>query len=297
MTGHKFGGEWTQDKLSRLQQYLEQYRLIFTQNERAHYFRTWYVDAFAGTGSRVAGAPAEPELSLFQDVYGDKETAEYQDGSARIALSLAEPFHNYLFIDKSKKHIAELQQTISAGYARLLPRCTFQQGDANTLIKNWCRERDWTKERAVVFLDPYGMQVEWSTVEALAATKGVDLWYLFPLGVGAARLLKHSGEIEEGWKKRLDLLFGTRDWESKFYNTGVTTDLWGEESETRERTADIAQIEAYIHERLGKTFVKVAKGLVLKNSRSSPMYLLCFAAANEVGAPTAIRIAQYILSK
>ncbi len=43
----------------------------------------------------------------------------------------------------------------------------------------------------MVFLDPYGMQVEWSTIEALAATKAIDLWYLFPLGVGVARLLTH----------------------------------------------------------------------------------------------------------
>jgi hypothetical protein len=43
----------------------------------------------------VAGASAEPELSLFQDVYDDEETAEYQDGSARIALILSERFNNF----------------------------------------------------------------------------------------------------------------------------------------------------------------------------------------------------------
>jgi hypothetical protein len=42
-------------------------------------------------------------------------------------------------------------------------------------LKKWCKERNWQKERAVVYLDPYGMQVEWSTIEALAATKAIDL--------------------------------------------------------------------------------------------------------------------------
>lgn len=146
-----------------------------------------------------------------------------------------------------------------------------------------------------MFLDPYGMQVEWSTIKALAATKAVDLWYLFPLGVGVARLLTHSGEIEKGWQNRLDLLFGTPDWKTRFYKVETTMDLFGEESEMRRRTADTASIGAFIHDRLAEVFAKVAKGKVLRNSRQSPLYMLCFAASNERGADAAIRIAQDIL--
>ena len=57
------------------------------------------------------------------------------------------------------------------------------------------------------------MQVEWSAVEALAATKAIDLWYLFSLGVGVARLLTHHGDIPEAWKNKLDSLFYARDLE------------------------------------------------------------------------------------
>ena len=52
MSEHKFGGDWTEIKLGRLQQYLNAYRTIFSANPRAQHFTTWYVDAFAGTGSR-----------------------------------------------------------------------------------------------------------------------------------------------------------------------------------------------------------------------------------------------------
>jgi three-Cys-motif partner protein len=93
------------------------------------------------------------------------------------------------------------------------------RGDANEVLKTWCRERNWHEERAVVFLDPYGMQVEWSTIERLAETKGVDLWYLFPLGVGVARLLTHRGDMSEAWQMRLDLLFGTSKWRERFYQS------------------------------------------------------------------------------
>jgi len=179
----------------------------------------------------------------------------------------------------------------------LLPRCDFRPGDANDILRAWCRERDWQKERAVVFLDPYGMQVEWATIEALAATKGIDLWYLFPLGVGVARLLTRHGDIDEAWQRRLDLLFGTAEWRTEFYRvTPGQTDLFGESRDIVERDAPVAKIEAFIHKRLAGVFQKAAKGLVLRNSRQSPLYLLCFAAANEKGAPTAIKIAQDILT-
>ena len=32
-----------------------------------------------------------------------------------------------------------------------------------------------------MFLDPYGMEVEWKTLQAVAATRAIDVWFLFPL--------------------------------------------------------------------------------------------------------------------
>jgi len=61
------------------------------------------------------------------------------------------------------------------------------------------------------------MQVEWSTVEAIAATKAIDLWLLFPLGIGVNPLLTRSAEIPEAWRHRLDLLLGTTEWFDEFY--------------------------------------------------------------------------------
>ena len=61
----------------------------------------------------------------------------------------------------------------------------------------------------MLFLDPYGMQVEWRTIEAIAKTEAIDLWLLFPLAIGVNRLLTKSGEIPESWRRRLNLLLGT----------------------------------------------------------------------------------------
>ncbi len=296
MKEHRFGGNWTEVKLARLRKYLTAYRQIFTRNERARYFKTWFVDAFAGTGSRI-DPTAGSGSTLLKDVYGDEETAGYREGSAKIALGLPDPFDYYLFIEKSNIRVAALREQLGRDYVERLGRCSFQHGDANDVLKAWCRERNWKKERAVVFLDPYGMQVEWSTVEALAATKAIDLWYLFPLGVGVSRLLTHSGRIDESWQASLDRIFGTSEWRDRFYRLDTRLNLFGERHQTLERTATPVSIEAFINERLASCFEAVAKGLVLRNSRSSPLYLLCFAAANKRGAPVALKIAQDILDE
>jgi three-Cys-motif partner protein len=86
MTDLVFGGTWTEVKLYCLKKYLAAYRQIFTSNCKARYFKTWYVDAFAGTGSR-AEAGAAPATQLFLDVYADSEPAAFRDGSTKIALA------------------------------------------------------------------------------------------------------------------------------------------------------------------------------------------------------------------
>ena len=296
MAAHAFGGNWTDDKLHRLRSYLTAYRTIFTQNPKAKYFTTWYVDAFAGTGTRTTEALSSSGGGLFEDVYQDRDAEEYRSGSARIALGLDNPFDRYLFVEKAKNRVMELESTVRNDYTRLFSRCTFEHGDANSVVRAWCAKRDWTKERAVVFLDPYGMQVEWKTIEALGKTNGIDLWYLFPLGLGVLRLLSHNGRIDETWQKRLDLTMGTDEWKSRFYRVKQTESLFGDVEEVK-RDATAENIQKFIQERLSTCFAKVAKGLILRNSRSFPMYSLCFAAANKRGAPTAVRIAEYILGE
>lgn len=295
MVEHVFGGSWTDIKLDLLAKYLAAYRQIFTKNLKASYFTTWYVDAFAGTGSRTPTESRSHDLGMFAEAYEDADTSLYKDGSARIALDLPNPFHKYLFIEQSANRAGELQECIRKDFPKLLERCELKNDDANAILRQWCKERNWRKERAVVFLDPYGMQVEWGTIEALAATKAIDLWYLFPLG-GSARMLTHTGNIDEAWKKRLDTFFGTADWRTRFYQTRVHDGLFGAFEEVV-RDATVVNIQGFIEDRLRTQFSGVANSRVLRNSRSSPMFALCFAASNEKGAPLALKIAQKILGK
>lgn len=146
-----------------------------------------------------------------------------------------------------------------------------------------------------MFLDPYGMQVEWGTLEALARTQGIDLWLLFPLGVAVNRLLTRDGPPPGAWADALTRIFGTAEWQAAFYPKRDVTTLFGVKS-VQSKDVNWNKIGKFFVDRLGTIFAKVAPNpLPLRNSKGTPIYLLCFAAANPNAASTAVKIAQDIL--
>ena len=296
MIEHRFGGDWTSQKLEVLRQYLTQYRLIFRKAPRAQYFLTIYVDAFAGSGERIDSEQDGAIADLIGDPDEPDRTA-YKKGSASIALELADPFDQYCFVEKSAIRAMELQTMIAQRHAMLAPRCTVAQDDANSFLQKWAKETDWRRNRTVVFLDPYGMVVEWNTIASLAATKAIDLWVLFPVGAGVNRLAHRERQPPREWEVRLTSIFGTEEWQSRFYAPSPQRDLFDSNSGVI-KDASFQRIGEFFLERLQTVFTGVARNAMpLENSRRNAMYWLCFAAGNPRGAPTAIKIADYLLSQ
>jgi len=140
-------------------------------------------------------------------------------------------------------------------------------------------------------------QVEWATIKAIAQTKAIDLWLLFPLGIGVNRLLTRSGDIPQSWRRRLNLLLGTEGWYDEFYQVETMPTLFGDEKE-RLVKATMATIGRSFNTRLKGIFAGVAEEPgVLRNSANNPLYLLCFAVGNERGKAIALRIAQHLLKE
>jgi three-Cys-motif partner protein len=189
----KFGGDWTQQKLQILSKYLRAYRTIFERNQRARYYQVTYVDAFAGTGviprPEVEGAFAEliPSLSAAEE--------EFRKGSVRRALEVEPPFHRYIFIEKNQVKCDELSALQAEFPGR---RIDIKTDDANEALLKWCLEMDTRRERAVVFLDPFGADVEWRAIEAIAKTRAVDLWILFPYSA-INRMLTRDRKPPASW--------------------------------------------------------------------------------------------------
>ncbi len=289
--GHRFGGDWTTQKLKVVADYLHSY----TKALKKQPFRKAFIDAFAGTGYRDIrrdDKPASAQSLLFPDL-AEEEPQELLDGSARLALKTRPAFDSYIFIERSPTRCTHLED-LKSEFPDQANKIRVQQGDANEQIQALCR-KNWDSNRAVLFLDPYGMQVEWKTIEAIASTKAIDLWLLFPLGIGVNRLLTKSGDIPDSWRQRLNILLGTDDWYDEFYRVQTSEDLFGNVLETpiKEKMEIIGR---YFNSRLKEIFAGVAEPPgVLRNSANNPLYLLCFAVGSESGKKIALNIANHLL--
>ena len=293
MSVDEFGGDWTAEKLERVRKYLAAYTVIFARNPKAQKLMPIYVDAFAGTGYRTKPPRLDAQTALFEEL-AEPESEAFLKGSARIALEIEPPFKQYVFIEQEAARAQELEK-LKLHFPDKATCVTIVREDANTYLKEWCKRTDWRACRAVMFLDPYGMQVDWSLIEAIAKTRAVDLWILFPLGVAVNRLLKRAELPPKKWAEALTRILGTEEWRDAFYSRQVERTLFGDQ-EVRTKEADFSKISRYFVERLKTIFTAVAKNpLPLRNSRNVPLYLLCFAAGNPRAASTALKIAQNIL--
>ncbi|MDY0043019.1 MAG: three-Cys-motif partner protein TcmP [Desulforhabdus sp.] len=260
---HSFGGVWTRIKLEALDKYLSAFnRALSGQN-----FKRLYIDAFAGTG----------RCDITVD--GEKTCI---DGSARRALRAVPPFHAFYFIELKSKKLGALR-ALRDEYPGL--DIEIVAGDANSAIQQLCRTYDWRNTRAVLFLDPYGMHVEWATLEAVARTGAIDVWYLFPYSGLYRQAAKAADAIDPSKAAAITKILGTDGWRQTFYAQPRQNDLFGMDT-ADERAVEHPEMLAYVSARLRTVFPAVTEPKILyqsgntKNPAGAPLFALYFAASN-----------------
>lgn len=268
---HRFGGVWTEIKLKALTEYLDFYQKALRNQD----FDTWYIDAFAGTGDRHAelqrggifeGAPIERLEHIL-------------DGSARKALKIDPPFTHYWF---TEQHRGRSQQLLALRQESGLD-VQVTRGEANFELRKLFAERPWSagsraqRQRGVVFLDPYGMSVDWETLRVLADTKRVDVWYLFPRKAVVQQLAHDIKGVDEGKRAKLAQIFGGGQWEDQFYQAKPTQISLFDPSPplTKGRIATASEIAAFAKVRLGSLFCYVSEPLPLIVNGSDFFELYC----------------------
>ena len=287
-TGLLFGGDWTEQKLTILADYLSAYNTALKKQP----FRRVYVDAFAGTGYREKRQREFGLRGFFSDLE-EGAPQRFLKGSAKRALEVQPPFDRYIFVESDAGNVQALER-LRKEHKDKAGAIEIVQDDANDFVQDYCREEDWRSTRAVLFLDPFATQVEWATIEAVAATKAIDLWILFPL-MAVNRLL--AKDPNKACRDRLDAIFGTEDWFRAFYRTSKVARFFGPPQVTQ-KACDFRAIGTFFLERLKAVFAGVApKPGVLCNTKGSPLFHLFFAAGNPRGAPIAVRIADHLLRK
>ena len=290
---HEFGSGLTELKLSIVADYLHRYN---TALSRQPLFERWYFDAFAGTGERTIRLSGSAGDLISEPV---EERIERRRGSARLALDTSPPFDRCIFMEQKKRHWRALEALCAE--PKYAPRQTYVvRGDANRAIQDHIHSVNWKKTRAVMFLDPYGMNVEWQTLEAIRQTEAIDLWYLVSLS-GLYRQATHrASALDEKKRAALTRMLGTSAWETAWYQEerqGSLLPLL--DREDSRRTASLARIEAFVLQRLRGLFPTVLEPVQLRNDRNAPMFSLFFAMSNPSAAAAAVAkpIAQHILTQ
>jgi three-Cys-motif partner protein len=140
-----------------------------------------------------------------------------------------------------------------------------------------------------VFLDPFGMHIPWSVVEALGKTGAIEVLVNFPLGMAIQRFLVRSGEIPSNWQESLDTFFGSPDWRQHAYEEGQS--LFG--TETLKIRDSGVRLLAWYRNRLRAAFGHVSSARLIRNTRGGHLYYLVWAGPHKKG----LEGANHILSK
>ncbi len=300
----KFGGSWSESKLDCIERYAQSY-LHVMQNQ------TWctldYVDAFAGRGRQAlksvdaAGDVAAEIDSFFGDESERAATEEFLVGSAiralRASADSARGFDRFIFIDADRGSCLELEAVVASDFPSAAGAVSVHCEDANTALEEYIATVDWRSTRALVFLDPYGLEVGWGLVQRLAGSGACDVWYLFPLG-GVIRMMMDDGQLPDSWRTRLDTVFGTSAWYEEFYQPSGQQSLFDEsEQEHLFKDASTPHVVDFVRRRLKSAFPAVSEAGILRNSKGAPLFalVLCVSNPSVKAQSAALGIANHLL--
>jgi three-Cys-motif partner protein len=256
-------GPWSEDKLQLLKKYLEAYTTIMKEQKKKWCKGYHYIDAFAGTGKPRA-----------------QDEERYIDGSPRVALSIRWPFDSYTFIEKEPRRVQRLHELEREFPERVIEICP---GDCNQIIIDTIVPRITyeKRNRGFVFLDPFGMDLEWTTVERIAETRALEVLINFPaMAINRTALPNNPYKLTED-KIELNNRFWGPGWRDDIYEETPT--LFGS-WEIKIQPTSAARLSQLYRDRLGQVFPYVTEPLVMRNSRDVPLYCLIFAGHNQTGA-------------
>ncbi len=255
-------GPWSEAKLELLGKYLDAYTKIMKG-------QAWcssgyhYIDAFAGSGKPRA-----------------RDEERYVDGSPRVALTIAHPFSSYTFIEKSAwrvQRLTDLQREFPDREIRV------REGDCNQIITAEIvpKIRFELFNRGLIFLDPFGMEVEWATMQHIAETRALEVFVNFPvMALNRTVLPNDPNRITEAQQERMNRFWGSPDWRPEIYPEVQT--LFGSEP-MKELPTSANRLGRLYMKRLQQIFPFVTEPLSMTNSRNAPLYCLIFAGHKKSG--------------
>jgi three-Cys-motif partner protein len=258
-------GEWSERKIRIVTRHAEAYSVILA---RQSFLKHFYIDGFCGGGIAVR-----------------KGTGDHVLTTARRIMQIAPPFAGYHLIDADPTKAAAMRQAC-AQVATATAHC----GDANKLLIPIFKTIQFDQyRRALCFLDPYKMLLDWNVLVEAARMKTIETFIHFPTGDIQRNVLRHRQDTVDAVDvARMDLMWGDESWrKAAFVNE---PDLFGD----REVKAPIDSLLSAFCYRLRNVagFAHVSKPLPMRNKTNAIIYHLIFATPNATG----LKIANHILT-
>ena len=281
-----YGGKWTEQKLDAFMAYVRAYLAIMKQFP---YWETIYFDGFAGSGERIK--ERKNLLIPFEDELPE-ELNVYKGSVKRVLEEKNNLFDFYYFIDKNPDNIKNIEKIRSEITHIKKDKIAVRESDCNEQLPKLAQVLKKGKHAALIFVDPFGMQINWNSIAGLKGTRS-DIWILIPSGVAITRLLPRSGVITN--KNKLEMFFGLPIDELRkiFYHDEVKTTLFGEMEQTKKLDKSIERITKLYASQMRNIWPHVSEPLTLKNTKNRTIFHLLFASNNK----NALKIASEIISK
>ena len=277
MDKNKFGGRWTEHKIDILETYAKQFLTVFKNQPKQ---KLLYFDGFAGSGDI--------------EVEDDNERSQIIEGAAMKILKIEKPrsFDMYYFVEKKRSLAEELARKIKIEFPDkkafvIAEDCNKKLID---LANNFLKLPKGRSFKVLGFIDPKGMQLEWSSLEILKSLP-IDLWILNPTS-GTNRLLAKNKKIDDSWLKRLEIFLGVKKEEILDHFYSNHTNLFGDVEVIKASDPINKLHELYAKRIAGNIFKYVSNPKVLKNNAGSPLFHFFMATNNEI----ALRIANSVVN-
>ncbi|MCK4654100.1 MAG: three-Cys-motif partner protein TcmP [Candidatus Cloacimonetes bacterium] len=286
-----FGGNWTEKKLTAFIKYVIAYLKIMNNYKQRYNWKIIYFDGFAGYGKKIKDKSGNEILQLFEDI----EESEIYEGSVQRILNLEEPyvFDFYYFIDSNETYINSLEEIKLKVDHIPANRILIRKDDCNNQIIKLADALKNKNYKALIFLDPFGMQIKWDSLKRLKNT-GSDLWILLPSGVAINRLLDREKKLKH--KEKLMELFGLpiKEIEKEFYQEIESNTIFGKEVKEEKIKNPISHIANLYIRQLKTIWDYVTETpLILFNTKNCPIFHFIFASNNKNG----LKIANQIIGK
>ena len=284
-----FGGFWTDKKLNAFINYVKAYTNILNKVKNKYHWKTIYFDGFAGCGK----IDTEDNCSKRPKGFFNNENSFYQGSVPRILdLPAENQFDYYYFVDSNKEYISVLEEITKDLPANLKSRVIIRNDDCNNQLKKLARViKNNNTYRSLIFLDPFGMQIDWESIEELKGSHS-DIWILVPSGVAINRLLDKKKQLKQ--IDKLEKFFGLsrNQIEEIFYRTTKRHGLFGDVEDTRKISDPISKIiEIYTNQLQTIWKYVTPEPLRLTNSKNCVIFHFIFASNKEV----ALKIASDII--